>query len=49
MTFIWLIVWLCNGTPVFAFGSSWTIGLFVCAALDTAYWLKDMAKERHRR
>lgn len=35
MTFLWLIAWLCQGTPRFAlWDSSWAIGLAVCAAID---------------
>jgi hypothetical protein len=37
MTFIWLIVWLVQGTPdVVSWGpwNSWGIALFVCLAID---------------
>lgn len=34
LTIIWLIVWLCAGTPAVAAWNSWLIALIVCAALD---------------
>lgn len=37
MTFIWLIVWLIQGTPAVEFQpdvNSWAIGLAVCIAID---------------
>lgn len=34
MTFIWLLVWLVQGLPVFGVDSNWFISLMVVAALD---------------
>lgn len=34
MTVIWLIVWLCSGTPALHAWNSWLVALLVCAGID---------------
>lgn len=34
MTLIWLIVWLCKGTPALHAWNAWLVGLMVCAGID---------------
>lgn len=34
MTVIWLIVWLCYGTPGLHTWNNWLIALLVCAGID---------------
>lgn len=34
ITLIWVIVWLCAGTPWMLAWNAWSIALIVCAVLD---------------
>lgn len=34
MTFIWLIVWLIQGTPALHQWNAWLVSLLICLALD---------------